>query len=94
MLRQVYLRSEITKPRDLDGKAKVLPPAEMEALLLANIPVNDEAMRELALQRGVAVKDYLVGLKLPVERLFLGAAKTDEPDAKWSPRAELKLGTN
>jgi uncharacterized protein involved in outer membrane biogenesis len=94
LLRQVYLRSEITKPRDLDGKAKVLPPAEMEALLLANIPVDDEAMRELALQRGVAVKDYLVGLKLPVERLFLGAAKTDEPDAKWSPRAELKLGTN
>jgi uncharacterized protein involved in outer membrane biogenesis len=94
LLRQVYLRSEITKPRDLDGKAKVLPPAEMEALLLANIPVDDEAMRELALQRGVAVKDYLVGLKLPVERLFLGAAKTGEADAKWSPRAELKLGTD
>jgi hypothetical protein len=94
LLRQVYLRSEITKPRDLDGKAKVLPPAEMEALLLANIPVGDEAMRELALQRGVAVKDYLVGLKLPVERLFLGAAKTGEADAKWSPRAELKLGTD
>jgi hypothetical protein len=93
LLRQVYLRSEITKPRDLDGKAKVLPPAEMEALLLASIPVDDEAMRELALQRGVAVKDYLVGLKLPVERLFLGAAKTGESDTKWSPRAELKLGT-
>jgi hypothetical protein len=41
----------------------------------------------------VAVKDYLVGLKLPVERLFLGAAKTGESDTKWSPRAELKLGT-
>ena len=93
-LRQVYLRSEITKPRDLDGKAKVLPPEEMEALLLANIPVDDEAMRALALQRGVAVKDYLIGLKLPAERLFLGAAKAVVPDAKWSPHAELKLGTN
>ena len=91
LLRQVYLRSEIAKPRDLNGKAKVLPTAEMEALLLAHIPVDDEAMRALALQRGVAVKDYLIGQKLPAERLFLGAAKTVEPDAKWSPRAELTL---
>ena len=92
LLRQVYLRSEIVKPRDLDGKAKVLPTAEMQALLLANIPVDDEEMRALALQRAVAVKDYLVGQKLSAERLFLGAAKTAEVDAKWSPRAELTLG--
>ncbi len=92
LLRQVYLRSEITKPRDLNGKAKVLPTAEMQALLLANIPVDDEAMRALALQRGVAVKDYLISQKLPAERLFLGAAKTVEADAKWSPRADLTLG--
>ncbi len=92
LLRQVYLRSEIVKPRDLNGKAKVLPTAEMQALLLANIPVDDEAMRALALQRAVAVKDYLIGQKLPADRLFLGAAKTVEPDAKWSPRAELTLG--
>ena len=94
LLRQVYLRSEITKPRDLDGKAKVLPVGEMQALLLASIPVDEEAMRSLALQRGVAVKDYLIGLKLPTERLFLGAARTVQPDAKWSPRAELKLDTH
>ena len=94
LLRQVYLRSEITKPRDLDGKAKVLPVGEMQALLLASIPVDEEAMRSLALQRGVAVKDYLIGLKLPTERLFLGAARTVQPDGKWSPRAELKLDTH
>lgn len=41
-----------------------------------------------------AVKDYLIGLKLPTERLFLGAARTVQPDAKWSPRAELKLDTH
>ncbi len=92
LLRQVYLRSEIAKPRDLNGKAKVLPTGEMQALLLANIPVDDEAMRALALQRAVAVKDYLIGQKLPAERLFLGAAKTVEPDTPWSPRAELTLG--
>jgi hypothetical protein len=66
----------------------------LTVLLLANIPVDDEAMRSLALQRGVAVKDYLIGLNLPAERLFLGAAKAVAPDANWSPRAELKLDNN
>ena len=70
----------------------------MQALILANIVVTDDVMRELALQRGVAVKDYLVGKQLPVERLFLGAVKAGEtepkPDAKWTPRAELSLLTN
>ncbi len=66
----------------------------MEALLLANIPVTEDAMRELALQRGVAVKDYLASRQLPVERLFLGAAKPVAPDPKWTPRAELTLASN
>ena len=63
----------------------------MEALLLADVKVNDDAMRELAVQRGVAVKDYLAGKNLPPERLFLGAAKAVPPEAKWTPRAELNL---
>jgi len=32
-------------------------------------------------QRGVAVKDYLAGRKLPPERLFLGAARTAQGGA-------------
>jgi uncharacterized protein involved in outer membrane biogenesis len=91
LLKEVYKRADITKPRNLEGQAKELPTAEMEALLLANIPVTDDAMRELALQRGVAVKDYLGGRKLPVERLFLGAVKPVGVDPAWSPRAELSL---
>ena len=63
----------------------------MEALLLADVKVNDDAMRELAVQRGVAVKDYLAGKNLPPERLFLGAAKAVPLEAKWTPRAELNL---
>jgi hypothetical protein len=51
-------------------------------------------MRELALQRGVRVRDYLAAQKLPSERLFLGAAKALAPEAKWSPRAELNLTTH
>ncbi|MDO8449068.1 MAG: hypothetical protein Q7T10_09710 [Rhodoferax sp.] len=63
----------------------------MEALLLTHLAATDDDMRELALQRGVIVRDYLALQKLPLERLFLGAAKAVPPEAKWSPRAELNL---
>lgn len=93
LLKEVYKRADIPKPRNLIGMAKDVPAAEMEALLLAQIPVNEELIRELAVQRGVAVRDYLAAQKLPTERLFLGAPKAVAPDAKWSPRAELNLAT-
>lgn len=95
LLKAVYRRADITKPRNLLGLAKDIEPAEMAALLKANMTVNEDAMRELALQRGVAVKDYLASRELPVERLFLGAAKLEKPDTRaegsWKPRAELGL---
>ena len=65
----------------------------MEKLLLADIRVSDDAMRALAVQRGVAVKDYLAAASLPAERLFMGASKSAAPDPKWTPRAELILAS-
>jgi hypothetical protein len=53
-----------------------IPVPEMEALLMAHIDVDENAMRQLAVQRGVAVKDYLVGKGVAAARLFLGAAQT------------------
>lgn len=92
LLAQVYRRADIAKPRNAVGLAKDIPMAEMEALLLASIPVREDAMHALALQRGVAVKDYLASRKLPTERLFVGAAKTvSAADADWKPRAELSV---
>ncbi len=91
LLKEVYKRADMPKPRNLIGLAKDLPVPEMEKLLMASITVNDDAMRELAVQRGVAVKDYLAGRELPPARLFLGAAKAVPPEAKWTPRAELNL---
>lgn len=91
LLRQVYRRAQIAKPRNLLGLARDLPPAEMETLLLASIPVTQEHMRELALARGVAVRDYLSTRELPPERLFLGAAKAEAGGAQWVPHAELTL---
>ncbi len=91
MLKEVYKHADMSKPRNLVGMAKDLPVPGMEALLLADIKVGDDAMRELAVQRGVVVKDYLAGKNLPADRLFLGASKTVAPDDKWTPRAELLL---
>ena len=82
------------------GLAKDLPDSEMESLLLANIHLQDNAAQDLALQRGVAVRDYLASRSVPMDRLFVGAGKLkadqsadskDSKDSKWSPKAELKL---
>lgn len=91
LLTEVYKRAEINKPRNALGFAKELPVAEMEALLLANMPVGEEQVRALAAQRAAAVRDYLMAQKLPADRLFLGASKTGPVDASWRPRAELNL---
>jgi hypothetical protein len=91
LLKEVYKRADISKPRNIVGMAKDLPTADMQALLLANISVNEDSMRELALARGVAVRDYLATRNLPADRLFLGAAKTVAPSADWKPRADLTL---
>jgi len=91
LLKEIYARADIAKPRNLIGMAKDLPQADMEKLLLADIKVSEEAMRALAVQRGVVVKDYLQTKNLPAERLFLGADKASATEPDWTPRAELNL---
>jgi hypothetical protein len=98
LLKQVYKDTEIpNKPRNLIGLAKDIPAPEMEALLKTRTPVTVEAMRQLALQRGIAVRDALIAKGLPSERLFLAAPKlrtSGEGDAAWTPRVQLSLSTN
>jgi len=91
LLKEVYKRADIVKPKNVIGLAQDVPPAEMEALLIASITVADDAMQQLAVRRGVAVRDYLASRSVPVERLFLGAPKTASEDAAWTPRADLKI---
>lgn len=77
LLRRLYRRADLPgKPRNAIGLQKDIPVAEMEARLMAQIDVTEDAMRQLATQRGVAVKDYLAARKLPADRLFLGAARS------------------
>ncbi len=103
LLKEVYKRADISKPRSLIGLAKDLPVDEMEKLLLASIPVTGDTMQALAVQRGVAVKEYLAAKDLPLDRLFLGASNSGKADAKadatteaktdtkWVPRADLNI---
>ena len=67
-------------------------PVEVDpAVVLANaVPVSADTWRELAAQRGEAVRDALLARQLPNERLFLAAPKT-QSDASGKPRAELTL---
>jgi len=91
LLKEVYRRSDVAKPRNLVGIAKDLPVPDMEKLLMAAVPVNDDAMRELAVARAVAVKDFLAARSVPEERLFLGAPRLKSAGDGWKPQAELQL---
>jgi hypothetical protein len=95
LIRAVYRRADITKPRNLVGLSKDITPEEMQALLLSSITVNEDAVRELALQRGLAVKDYLASRQLPAQRLFLGAPQVvkvqTSAESVWLAQAELRL---
>ena len=77
LLKRVYRRADIPgKPRNTVGLLRDLPVPEMEALLLAHIDVEDDAARQLAVQRATAVKDYLSSKQVPVEQVFIGAPRT------------------
>jgi hypothetical protein len=97
LVQQIYSETRLpNKPRNLIGLAKTLPLEEMEALLEQATVVNDDSARELAIQRGLAVRDALIATGLPAERLFLGAPKLPGGDsetdtAAWTPRAQLSL---
>ena len=97
LVKAVYQQTELPdKPRNAIGLKADIAPAEMEALLRKHVQVSPEAMRELALQRGLAVRDALAATGLASERLFLGVPKLrggDANEAAWSPQVKLDLST-
>lgn len=94
LLKTVYRRADMVKPRNALGLAQSLSVADMEALLMANIRITEDAAQALALQRGVTVKDYLISQKLAAQRLYLGGAQLVTPDAQWKPHAVLGLSNH
>jgi len=97
LLKSLYQQTALpNKPRNALGLLRDLPPAEMETLLLASVRVTEDSARELALQRGLAVRDALITAGLPSERLFLAAPKlhlSGEDTATWTPRVQLTLSS-
>jgi hypothetical protein len=81
-LTAAYKESSIKdRPRNAIGLLKDLPPAEMEAILLADAKVDDDALRLLANARAQAVKDDLASKNIATERLFLTVARLSGIDA-------------
>jgi hypothetical protein len=100
LVKVVYRETDLPdKPRNLIGLKADIPPDEMEALLRANVSASPEALRELALQRGLAVRDALTAKGLPGDRLFVGdpklrsAGSAPVADKGWTPQVKLTLDT-
>jgi hypothetical protein len=82
-LKMAYKAEKFPKPRTILGFAKDLPVPEMEKLMFTHIDVKDEDLRQLASQRALAVKDYILKSgQVPADRMFLVEPKTLEPEKK------------
>jgi hypothetical protein len=91
LLRRLYVETPLPdKPRNLLGLLATPAAPQMEAMLLAAIPVNENSARELALQRALAVRDALIARGLPAERLFLAAPQVTL-GAGASSRPEVRM---
>jgi hypothetical protein len=81
-LTEVYRKADFPKPRNFIGMLKTLPDAEMEKLLLANIPAGPQQMKDLAQSRAAAVQNFLAEEKISMARLFVITTDIDQPPQK------------
>jgi uncharacterized protein involved in outer membrane biogenesis/outer membrane protein OmpA-like peptidoglycan-associated protein len=97
-LKEAYREAPLPdRPRNVLGMLKDVPPAEMEAMLLANAKVDDEALRLLANARAQSVKNAIAATGVPAERLFVvaprvGAGPEGASAAATLARVDLALG--
>lgn len=92
-LTAVYKKEKFPKPRNLLGLAKSLPPEEMKKLIITNTVVGDAELTNLAHERVVAVKNFLITKgNVPAERMF---QKNDNifkaPEKETSSRSRVEL---
>ena len=70
-LKAVYRKEKFPKPRNMIGFVKDIPDDEMRKLILTHTAVGNEDLQNLARDRAVAVRNFLVDEgKLPPERIF------------------------
>ncbi|HWR58628.1 MAG TPA: hypothetical protein VN328_07050, partial [Thermodesulfovibrionales bacterium] len=78
-----YRAEKFPKPRTAIGMEKKLPADEMVKLMMTNIKINENDLRQLASQRVMQVKDLLLknGTILP-DRIFIVEPKSLAPEKK------------
>lgn len=81
-LRRAYRAAKFSRPRNILGMLKDLPPAEMERLMLANIEVTDSDLRQLAARRAGSVKERFLKSGNVADRIFIVEPKTLAPEKK------------
>jgi hypothetical protein len=82
-LKAAYKAEKFPKPRNFIGIAKDLPDPEMEKLILAHIEVKADDLRDVALARSQAVKEFILRSgKVEPERIFLVEPKSLAPEKK------------
>jgi hypothetical protein len=70
-LKAVYRKEKFPKPRNIIGLVKDIPDDEMRKLILAHTVVGSEELQNLARDRAVTVRNFLVDEgKLTPERIF------------------------
>ncbi len=80
-LKKAYKEEKFPKPKNFIGLEKSIPVPEMEKLMLTHLEVGEGELRDLARQRAMKVKDFLVQEgKIEPERIFLVEAKSLSPE--------------
>jgi hypothetical protein len=70
-LKRAYKAEKIPgKPKVMGLIDKDIPPAQMEKLMLANIKVSSDDLRDLALRRAQAAKEYLLQQAQSMRHVF------------------------
>jgi uncharacterized protein involved in outer membrane biogenesis len=88
---QAYKAEKMPKQTVL-GLTKKLPAEEMKKLMAEHMQVDDEDMKDLLQQRGLAVKQYLTETaKVPPERLFIIDSRLDSGKGPAGCCVEFKL---
>ncbi len=91
-LTRAYREAKFPKPRNAIGMLKDLPVEEMEKLMLTNLPVSDDDLRQLARQRAENVQAWLVDNgKVPPERVFLLPEKVVADEKAKGNRVDFSL---
>ena len=91
LVRLIFRRSDLPKPRNALGIVQEVPPAEMKEAVFNSIVITEESMRELAFQRSQTVKEYVEKRGISKDRVFLQAPRTHNPETDWKPRAQVGI---